>query len=647
MALTLVTPSAPVTSMANGIIVVRCKDYPGAARGTLTVVSDALSVPGSTVRDEQTIAVQTTFTTPSTRYNAVADSVNVPIADLNLPADIGYEIYVSCRTEGDPPSNALARCMQYTYPQNGATALFGFGDDAVGMWFRPDVLARSPIDNYLIYDLGTWDTDGTGATEFIVRGWGVTGGDVALFFDLIYFVPAYNFGAGTLVTYFENPNSPMVFLANGVVSPDKDNDTTSAPWLGKFSVLDWQMPWVEQNGVIDMQEADDESTSYDTGALPADATACLAYTVGQTHIASHTVVTENFASSTTPIWVTGQGYLGEVADTPFAGFYDPPTDSLNGWDFAAAGTAPCYVPANQATANSDAVMAFGNSQLSGGSPTDPRDYFPQINMRNGIALGRVSFDTLQASYGEIGAASNNERVTARLDLDSGGNLDLSLEMLTNRNGSPTDTFTIDGPVNITGSYSTGTYYWIRVERRGYFWRARAWQDGNTEPTSWDVEGQEPLVYRATSPTTALFAAYPWDDNWNAASNDVVLYDPRSSTFFAPVLIAGVDASLPRMIITWDDFELTWDPGTGTPDDVTTRTLKYDDSVVLDPQVVVPYGSHRFVQGPVSTRSFNGGTNGFNIRAWKEPTSPNLDPAGVANVWQKESPPPLIGSIKHP
>ena len=96
MALTLVTATSPVNQLANGIISIRCEDYVGAARGTLTTTADGASVAGTVVAETQTIAVQTTFVTRGTLYGGVANTVVVPKADLTLDPDAdSYHVFIS------------------------------------------------------------------------------------------------------------------------------------------------------------------------------------------------------------------------------------------------------------------------------------------------------------------------------------------------------------------------------------------------------------------------------------------------------------------------------------------------------------------------------------------------------------------------
>lgn len=660
MALTLLTPTGAVTQSANNIIMVRCKDYVGSSAGA-SVVSDALAVPGQAVQETQTIAVQTAPASPFGLYATVDDSVAITVADLPLLGipDMGYEILVGLRTEGDPPSNALNDCTPLLYSGFGATVAVAYGDDDLGFYGALNWLPRKHVENYVLFDIGSWYPDDTSATNIVFRGWGVAGGDVAIYFDMVYMLPLLD-DAGNY-----SPNIPLVFGSNGTLIYDDDNDVSSAPWLGKFSVLDWRFPWCDDNGggLPDMQEADDESSSFQTGSGGRDPVTKLDYVAGTTHINSFTWISDDMTETSTQPgigqweWVAAQGYL--AFNNEAFNFYDPGPNLLSSWRLDGSGTASCYIGANDEQSGDPVGIAY----YGGVTPTssDPSQNYPTIDVENGTFSCMFSWDTIQGSRAGVGvrrSPTNNavdwHFILALLDVDAGGNVSLSVVFYTAANGTdPHSQYVIAGPVAVTTGYAGGGL-WVKAEKRGYLWRARAWVDGDSEPSTWDIEGHEPLLYSPSAPgSDTFFTDYPWDDNWNDPDQDGIVYDPRShngSRWYParPCFAAGVDEALPHMIITANDFLAEFDPGTGTPGDVQTKTLKYDDSIVIDATVAVPYGSHRVVEGLTATRHFNVDTteDGFNIRVWKDSSFPDLTPAIVGTIWERATT-LVVGSIKFP
>src|SRR6476659_2141017 len=94
----LVYSTSNAKKFRGGVIAVRCADYLGAARGTLTTESDPLSAGGLVVRDTQ--QVDNIITDPFATTYAAADNTLV-LSGLPLVALRSYEIYISYRIEGE------------------------------------------------------------------------------------------------------------------------------------------------------------------------------------------------------------------------------------------------------------------------------------------------------------------------------------------------------------------------------------------------------------------------------------------------------------------------------------------------------------------------------------------------------------------
>ena len=68
--------------------------------------------------------------------------------------------------------------------------------------------------------------------------------------------------------------------------------------------------------------------------------------------------------------------------------------------------------------------------------------------------------------------------------------------------------------------------------------------------------------------------------------------------------------------------------------MTVQTRRTDLTTVLDAAVVVPYGSHRFVAGPLKQRHFDTDTETFDVWAWKSGGGPDTMFASVGYIWEK-------------
>jgi len=695
----------PFTAAGPTIIAVRLADYVGPARGTLSVVADSLSVVGNVVLDEQTIPVQTTNTSPGTQFAdaGLGDSVRVPVADLPLDPAINYAVFISSRQEGDPPMNARSRMTTGTYGNEnseGVAGFWGWGVQAADDGFRsnPRYLARPVVPHYMIYDCDRWlrFTE----TYLKIRAWGITGGNQTTRFDMLYLVPVQErspAGDWTIDDFLLDAGwePPLRFGPNGVLYEDHDNDTTSVPWLGKkFSVVGMGVPWLPSSGRADFQEDDDEITLghvdefwWDfVGSNPweiVDPKSSLAYIVGASHVDAFSIVGETFPSfvrrkpstPTTGNWSfidTGLG--GSPAG---AWVYN----SSEGWvvvgqhNSATIDDGETFLPLWWTPLESGIIQY--NSDVDGGGraqiiwgpyeyttsafwyelAADPRTHHATIRFRNAIVAAQAKFNSVQDAtfavgtikLGQYQAASTALQVWAPLELDSSGNLSLSL--IASKADGPSFDVLLDGPVSVGSGYSAGDLWWVKIEQRLYSYRAKAWKDGDTEP-DWQVEGVDVLWFYVDG-----HVDYPWDDNWlGDLTHDTPLADPvdsdtfSASRWYVPAVFASVEAAT-YMTIDLHAFTCDHDPGSGTLGTVSTKTVHSHTSTVIDETVSVPYGSHRWVYDPAEKyRHFGGGMEEtFDIRVWKAPGMPNITPAIAGIVWERRSHHPidLWGDITYP
>src|SRR6476659_8435457 len=94
----LVYSTSNAKKFRGGVIAVRCADFLGAARGTLTTESDPLSAGGTVVRDTQ--QVDDLYVDPLATSYAAADDTLV-LTGLAVVPLRSYEIYISYRIGGE------------------------------------------------------------------------------------------------------------------------------------------------------------------------------------------------------------------------------------------------------------------------------------------------------------------------------------------------------------------------------------------------------------------------------------------------------------------------------------------------------------------------------------------------------------------
>lgn len=692
MTLTLIDPSsAAVVNHPSGVISVRCADYVGGARGSLSTTSDALAAAGTAVVDEQALSLPTTTAgfTASSRWSAASNSVVIPLGDLNREADTWYLPWLSLRMEGSPPSNGMMGASWLSYSVQSAPTIgvaFGIG---TSMYQSIDWLPGHRVPHYTLLDFRNQfvaDSE-TDAEDFVIRAWGVTGGDVAIYLETVYFIPTADDGFDPVYAHVQQfPTSHILqFGTNGTIEYDIDNDPSDLPdGFGKFSTLKWDGPWspgsVSWGAIVEFQEANNERSTSDMisfGDLddpsfyPSPLRGRLVIPVGHGYVPAVTLLTDDMSSTQNVHGTYGAHYVSKVGDYTrelglgahghVQGFYDPPANTRRGTFLEGDGVATTYfgntvgggasgheIPGNTAL-GWYGWIAYGGSENEGGSAasestTDPRlrERMFAPHLESVILQCRCSLDTVGNGgqlvglrYGGIGEGLAG----AHIRFTEGGDVELSLDHRQNYSAGSLEFFEFAAPVAV-GTYAANDWWWVKVEKRGYWWRARAWADGDTEPTTWDVEGGIQLSKYSTG---VEFIDYPWDVNWAGdVTNDSFAFDPRGGTTTGvegahdnahPYCMIYWESDQPRAKIFTDDFSIDWDPDGSSPDDIHMQVEKYDGSVDYG-SITIPYGAHRLVETDEDVYNFDADTHGYNVRLWKEPGNPDLLTAGLGRIFMR-------------
>lgn len=702
MTLTLIDPStAAVVQHLGGMITVRCADYVGSARAGLSTVSDALAAAGTAVKEEQTVTVDTgaSPTSHTTRFGSVADSVRIPIADLDRLRYHRYLPFVSVRVEGEPPMTAHAKGSWVMWDVFNATNM-GVSMGIGTVWDGTiDWLPSDRVGNYILQDFRNnplFEAEGgdTDAEDFVIRAWGPAGGDIAIFLEAVYFVPildaAANYGGNRkwIHSQYFPSDKVLQFFSNGTLWEDIDNDPSDLPeGFGKFGTLGWESPWVpgsENWGqVVDFQAADNEVTTHDhhsNGLLgppdfPSPISAYLHAPVGATYVPQITLLTDDFTGEQHVHPTYEAHYVSKVGDyTRQLGLGDngavtfywdapPPFGIYRGTHVLAGdGYATTFFGPSSGTSTAGVghelpggligyfgFIRYGASEFEGGFAASEANVMSNRERRvvphleSFTAQMRVSV-VGDAGGGDGGAflgmytfttssVATDHRIGATLAIDSSGDIHLSLDQA--RSDLTPEWSNFAAPVLVGSGYTPGDWWWIKVERKAYTWRARAWADGDPEPSTWDVEEFQPLYKSATG---AGYVNYPWDDNWVlSVNNDAAHGDPRAiqndgfTERGAPYAeIYWVSGQTRERILT-DDFSFEWDPYGTSPDDIHVRVESYDGASDYG-TVTVPYGAHRFVRVERTPILFDDDTHGWNMRLWREASNPDLMPAGLGRMF---------------
>ena len=196
---------------------------------------------------------------------------------------------------------------------------------------------------------------------------------------------------------------------------------------------------------------------------------------------------------------------------------------------------------------------------------------------------------------------------------------------------------------IDSSWSLGDYYWLKVEKRGYFWRARAWKDGDSEPSTWDCEGWQPMIAFQSGFTNMDWIHYPYDDNWvGNVNHDIAEWDPRGGYGLAAgggLAYSGHLASFhyarrqqAKLEIRMADFDAHYTGDSTTPTDMGLR-LESDDGLIDYGSTTIPWGAHRMVEASKAVHSSGQDEFGINVSMWKETGAPDWQTSGAGRIFR--------------
>lgn len=558
-----------------------------------------------------------------------------------------------------------------------------------------------PIATSVLTDFD-WDP----GDELVVRAWNPDGGATSIRLDTLYFLPwSDNGDSGRfLLSLFPN-DGILALFGNGTLWRDNDEDATDLPFGGgKFSVAPWGPPWapdgVNWGQIVDFQKDDLEPSSTDLSTFgAANRRSRFIAPVGVTFVPGPLEIMVDDFSFAQGIHATygvhriadiGKEYLRTLA----TGDLSTILDSWNHPDYVILGTwvmfsgvayGPAFVgdPADFGAGLGEGICTtfFGDSNdrdpdiwpgnllpdgrmgfygfaywgansVEGGfsaseSSTNPRlrskQYAPD-SLETFVAefTAHILDDDVNAgiTFGVNGQTlGNTVEVFANLAFNAGGAVELDLQIA----HFASSYHIFDGPATITGSWSPGDTFRVKVEKRGYFWRAKAWADGDAEPGAWDVEGFQPWEKLTTG---TGWIDYPYDDEWVAggAANDSVRWDPRGGP---PGVANGITSGTSRgggylasyhygerqqnrFRICMGDLTVYHVPEEADP---TEGFIRIDDYLgnAIHGELEIPYGAHHFVESDLAFHTFNGGANGMDIYLWKDGAAPDWQTTGIGRI----------------
>ena len=678
----IVAAPAPVgiRTYSNGIKIVRLHEYMGAVRATLTAVTDPLSPAGRAVKDTQSLAQATTFTN---RASSVANTVSIPIDDLEIGAEASYNTYLSLRRVGRPPVGARAGEVWTEQSATCGPTVCRMHDSTL---FDSYEIPREYYAGYTVIFIGSFsDYWFGGATNVSFRAYGIDGGGMEFYLDLLYMIPV-GLADTDSASAFSAGDFPPLGLFGGAPDPDEDNNTGNSigsaqsvmPGRGDDSV------W-ESFVAFDLQDSDYEKSEVDWNHIfvtdPGDPIIKTSFGVflGASRLLDpHTLVTNDFSAwpgPTPPVGPFGhpavvelpEGYTLEGIASNVSGVSSAWGSSPNaGWflfNSALRYVGTAAADPHGTTAWSVGTLTVRPTPVSGAGPSDPRNVAPllqgmdsfvslyKVNLLMSHVGGDVEMHFGGGRWSAINTAHQTRITnTAKVTHHPGGTTHSIALTAYADDVSSTNIIDFAGPVTALSGLSPGDSYWVRVEKRYNQWRARCWIDGNAEPSTWDVEGFAPGWVHRSSVVGMINVDYPYNLNWPPDATfhfeDARYWygAPQFGSNWTPWMHEGriyltAGFTTPNYEIEIAEFTLSYDPDLDDDGGAHTgayfRLEKWDGSEDWG-TAYVPPGAWRILFTNFAEHHFDwtafeaADTHGGNLYAWKETGALPLQVAAWGN-----------------
>lgn len=617
----LVIAGSPYTLYPGGVIAVRCADFMGAARGTLTSEVNALAATGEVVRDSQQVTGETGSILNDVSYAAADDTLVIPAGSIPLAqdGDVAWWVHVNYRVEGewDLTNGALLRrCSDVLFDHVALIGLSSSSDPDTAQDWVTRTLARREhfgitrifLDPFDVFDLTTDD--------IIIRAFTQQGTTAEVLLDQLVFIP---FPGGFVEWSGDDFKTIDSFLIGGTTATQDGDD--GGDDNGKFTwhpgnAPDGQLANSGIAGSRDYQrKADGDDAEYATqvvvadgllleNSLTGDESLAHAYSL---HCARHRslFIEDDYDDRTTSstdrdfgLSEDGFGY-----DIGFSTSASSPTAWVDGVG---------HMRINQLLGVLS-VLWGSNTQSSGGQDNQ------------GARLQGYDQWSWAGSF-EHGAVGNLGSGTIRiLAFNVSGNPTWMIRIASGAwsfgrfNGT---TFTtIDGPHVISG-WGPGYLLGWRMEVKRYLIRVRIWDASGAEPSTWDYESFKPIV----GPPASTVYSYPYGDSEAIAR---LAYGNYSG--FGIQIDGGLTDTIPYELHL-HHMEWEHDPY-GDPADISVRMETPEGASLGD--VVVPWGAPYFVYwGLEDFTDLSAGDYKlrFSSRAWNDPAAAEIQSAETMYYW---------------
>lgn len=640
----LVIADAPFKTYPGGVIALRCTDWLGPARGTLSTEVDARAITGEAVRDDQKV----TTSIFSSSVAAFAEAEDTLVVDFStLPLELGgdndgmtYAMFISMLIEGDwdPTNNDTYRSSYQSLFTFGCNLGY-FGGNQIATTeatFNSIIFKPRGLDHFHIVNFsGNWhigDVDGTEEIHF--RAYSRTGTTISWLLDQIFLVPYVgdfdlHGSSGWRQEDFKqvaggSNDFGSLSLTDGtfVDGADGGDDNGKFTWMPFQSLADQQSDWSGQDGGGDFQKKSDyDDAEYMLRVVEDDffdlwdsrpspdiepSTAHCYSACGQHYRPATTWVDDEFtrtvnwpAPTRGGSWGhTPEGFGWSVIFSPLSGGADPyaavdGTKGIHRMGGIVGGTST--VQTNLGLSDTArALMAMADVTASGKFLVTGGAWF------DGNTTAQVRMMLPYRGLDQISPAIFFDPIAETWSL-------LSYQLLA---GAGT---TLHGPVDISSWYAQDSYVGWKMELKRYLIRVKVWDATGAEPGAWDFEGFITLNLGGVTKT------YDYDDNLGLTTE---VNDNRHLT-----LDSKHNDAIAVWATHWDDILIEYDPY-GDRDDVSIATERPHGTKVGE--IVVPDGAQHLVywgsRDWTDLDAFGDSVLAFSSRIWNDPGAAELQQA---------------------
>lgn len=608
----------------GGAVAIRAAAYPGAARGTLAEITSSEAMSGSYLEDTQEVPWAGITHFESLDPLDADDTVTIDPSTVDLVSSMFYWPFVTARlqgvagagTPGDADSGRAVEPFWYYDPF--VFAIYCDDSDFLFGALGENTLPRNQTQFSLIRMSGAANVLDPTASDWRFRllKREVQGGTVALQIEQIIVLPVTvpfvstkfsfgNTGLGDAVVETE----PETSLESGIYTLDQGQ-----PRANSFAEVN------------DLQDNDGTDPEVSVENLPPVIPKSFYYIGGGiVHVPKGNIEDDTFDRSVTiepPFCGTGGCVNAAWGDSPYGFRWRVGDDTLG----IGLGVTETDIGVN----GSEGVISRVQDNDVDPDPADSSDCFwlimagrdetgtdlgPSVgDCRDHMIEAEVEWDALPASYFELdvgqfvfegGVESGvSSRLTVRLRCESDGDLNLffnrwyySQAGSTPVPGPPTSAGAWSNknvdqdwptPSNI-GTYTPGDIVHLKFARRGYDVYGRAWFDGDTEPSTWQIQERIQVPYLAAGVVTWDDYDYPQGDTlrfaWlpNGDPGLRVAVDPLNQD-------PGIEVLCHRFKVDfWQDEDAEFDPT-----DVFLRVNETGSATVLGAELNMEWKSQNWV-----------------------------------------------------